>query len=110
MGVRCSLEVMVGRKVFVATACIGSVRKPLLEIRSRNTATAAGGRAPFPDAFSTSPQPQRSGHLLRAGVPLAKPGRCNHPPPSPRLPPLPAHPPFPFHRPCPRAGVSILHS
>lgn len=61
-----SVEVIVGRKVFVATACSTSVCQPLLAIRSRSLAREASAHG------------LKDLHLndtLRAVVPLTKPGK-----------------------------------
>ena len=63
---RCSVEVIVGRKVFIATACSGSVRQALIQIRDRGSAQ---------DAQACSLQAGSAPDTIHTVVPLAKPGR-----------------------------------
>lgn len=62
----CSLEVIVGRKVFIATACSASVRQPLIQIRDRGSAQ---------EAQACSLQVGSAADTLRTAVPLTKLGK-----------------------------------
>lgn len=60
------MEIIVGRKVFIATACSGSVRQPLIQIRDRSSAQ---------EAQACSLRSGAAADTLRTTVPLAVPGR-----------------------------------